>query len=405
MFSGLEIAFVSVNKFQIELKRKQGFYWAKVFSTYKKHPGRFISAMLVGNSIALVVYGIFMAELIEPTVELYFSSSAIVLFIQTCISTLLILLAAEFFPKLLFRINPAVMLHTFVWPAKLFYSLLYPLVFVTSNCAEWLLKYLFGFKIIKEDEGFSKLDLSNFLDEAVSKTENEEDIEHEITIFRNALDFAEVKARECMIPRTEIVALDISSSIEQLHALFIETGLSKILIYRGTIDHIIGYVHSYEIFNNPKNIGEVLLPTFNVPEAMPATELLKMFTQRHISVAVVLDEFGGTAGMVTVEDIMEEIFGEIDDEHDTEELIENVVSETEWIFSARLEIDYLNSEFGMEFPESEDYTTLGGYIIHHHESIPTKNEQIEIEPYRFTALDVKHNRLMTVKVELNKYEK
>jgi CBS domain containing-hemolysin-like protein len=396
----MEIAFVSANKFQIELQHKQGKLWARIFSAFNKHPSRFISTMLVGNNISLVIYGIVMAALLEPLIQKFIPSELGVLVIQTLISTMLILVTAEFLPKAIFRSNPILMLTFFAVPSFLTYLLLYPLVFITTFLSDFILKKIFRVKTVKEDVSFGRVDLDNYLREATSNTNINQEIEHEIQIFQNALSFSEVKVRECMVPRTEIIGLDVMEPIDVLLQKFIETGLSKILIYKNTIDHIIGYVHSFELFKKPQQIREVLLPVFNVPETMPANELLTLFTQRHASVAVVMDEFGGTSGMITIEDVMEEIFGEIDDEHDVDEMVEKVISPREWEFSARLEIDYLNKEYGINLPESDDYSTLGGFITHEHESIPEKNEEIFIPPYKFTALQVENNKVLVVRIEL-----
>ncbi len=398
-FSGMEIAFISANKFQIELQNKQGKFWAQIFSYFNKHPSRFISTMLLGNNISLVVYGMMMALLLEPPMALFIQSGIVVILLQTLLSTMLILITAEFLPKALFRINPGVMLSTFAIPSAIAYIVLYPVVYLTTSLADFILKRLFRVKTVKEDVSFGRVDLDNYLREATFNIREDQEIEHEIEIFQNALSFSEIKVRECMVPRTEIVALEVMSPVEELIGMFVETGLSKIMIYRDTIDHIIGYVHSFEMFKKPNHVREVLLPVINVPETMPAQELLLQFTQQHRSVAVIMDEFGGTSGMITIEDVVEEIFGEIDDEHDVDEMVEKVMDENTWEFSARLEIDYLNKEYGLGLPESDDYSTLGGFITHEHESIPEKNEEIVISPFKFTALQVKNNRIEVVRVD------
>jgi CBS domain containing-hemolysin-like protein len=395
----MEIAFISANKFQIELQNKQGKFWAKIFSFFNKHPSRFISTMLLGNNISLVVYGMMMALLLEPPMAQFIQSGLVVILLQTLVSTMLILITAEFLPKALFRINPGVMLSTFALPSALAYIVLYPVVFLTTSLADFILKRLFRVKTVKEDVSFGRVDLDNYLREATSNIREDQEIEHEIEIFQNALSFSEIKVRECMVPRTEIVALEVMSPVDELIGMFVETGLSKIMIYRDTIDNIIGYVHSFEMFKKPNHVREVLLPVINVPETMPAQELLLQFTQQHRSVAVIVDEFGGTSGMITIEDVVEEIFGEIDDEHDVDEMVEKVMEENTWEFSARLEIDYLNKEYGLGLPESDDYSTLGGFITHEHESIPEKNEEIVISPFKFTALQVKNNRIEVVRVD------
>lgn len=398
-FSGMEIAFISANKFQIELQNKQGKFWARIFSYFNKHPSRFISTMLLGNNISLVIYGMMMALLLEPPMAEYIHSGIIVVLLQTLLSTMLILITAEFLPKALFRINPVAMLTTFAVPSAIAYLLLIPIVFLTTTLADIILKKLFRVKTVKEDVSFGRVDLDNYLKEATSHIREDEEIEHEIEIFQNALSFSEIKGRECMVPRTEIVALEVMAPVQDLIDMFIETGLSKIMIYRDTIDNIIGYVHSFEMFKKPAHVREVLLPVIYVPETMPAKELLLQFTQQHRSVAVVMDEFGGTSGMITMEDVVEEIFGEIEDEHDVDEMVEKILDENSWEFSARLEIDYLNKAYGLGLPESDDYSTLGGLITHEHESIPEKNEEVAIPPFKFTALQVRNNRIEVVRVD------
>lgn len=384
-FSGMEIAFISSNKFKIEIDNKQGYLPGKILSGFSKAPSKFISAMLVGSNIVLVLYGTIMAKLLEPPLRIYISNEFSVLMIQTLVSTLLILVTGEFLPKTLFRNHSNTMLNVFAVPAYIFYRVLYPLVFVTAAISEWLIRVSLRVQLKHEEQSFGRLDLHNYLNEATSTTGKEpEDIDTEIKIFQNALSFSDIKVRESMIPRTEIVAIDVDETVEVLRTKFIETGLSKILIYSGNIDNIIGYVHTFELFKKPDTIRSVIFPISNVPETMPAKELLRVFMQQHRSIAIVVDEFGGTAGMVTMEDVVEEIFGEIEDEHDVDELVETKISNTEFLFSARLEIDYLNNEYGLHLPVGEDYETLNGLILSHHESIPEKGEEIKIENYLFT---------------------
>lgn len=384
-FSGMEIAFISSNKFKIEIDNKQGYLPGKILSGFSKAPSKFISAMLVGSNIVLVLYGTIMAKLLEPLLRVYISNEFSVLMIQTFVSTMLILVTGEFLPKTLFRNHSNTMLNIFAVPAYIFYRVLYPLVFVTAAISEWLIRISFRVQLKHEEQSFGRLDLHNYLNEATSTTGKEpEDIDTEIKIFQNALSFSDIKVRESMIPRTEIVAIDVDETVEVLRAKFIETGLSKILIYSGNIDNIIGYVHTFELFKKPETIRSIIFPISNVPETMPAKELLRVFMQQHRSIAIVVDEFGGTAGMVTIEDVVEEIFGEIEDEHDVDELIEAKISNTEFLFSARLEIDYLNNEYGLHLPIGEEYETLNGLILSHHESIPEKGEAIKIDNYLFT---------------------
>lgn len=398
MFSGLEIAFISANKLKIELDNKLGFFNAKVLSFFNKNPSKFISTMLVGNNIALVVYGIFMAKILEPFFYKIFDSEFAVFLLQTIVSTLLILFIAEFLPKALFRINPNSILSLFAVPIVIIYSLLFPLIWISIAISNYVLKLFFNVKNEDGELNFRMVDLDNYLKEATAKTQNDESIETEVQIFQNALDFSKVKARECMVPRTEIEALDENTDLEILKNKFFETGFSKLLIYRDSIDNIIGYTHSFELFKNPKNLKSILLPIPVIPESMPANEILEFFTKQKKSVAVVVDEFGGTSGMVTIEDVIEELFGDIEDEHDSEDLVEKVISENEFIFSARLEIDYINEQYKLNLPESDEYETLAGYIIYLHESIPEKGNTIETAEFSFFITEVSTHKIEIVKV-------
>lgn len=401
-FSGLEIAFITSNKLRIELESKQGSVSAKILSYFSKYPSRYLGTMLLGNNIALVVFGIYMDEKLSPVIGQYIASKALILFISTVFSTLLILVAAEFLPKNIFRINPNRTLSLFAFPLTIVYGILYPIVMITIGLSEFILKKIFRVKIEKENAAFTMIDLDNYLREGTSSVEKNAEIEHEIQIFQNALDFSSVKARECMVPRTEIIAQDVNSSILELKQKFIQTRLSKVLIYSGSIDNIIGYVYSKELFKNQESIRAILLPVSVVPESMPASEVLTVFIQQHKSIVVVVDEFGGTSGILTMEDVMEEIFGEIEDEHDKEEMIEKQVSETEFIFSARLETDYLNDKYHLQLPILDNFETLSGLIMHFHESIPRLNEEIHIEKFLFTITAVTRTRIEQVNLKILK---
>jgi CBS domain containing-hemolysin-like protein len=396
----MEIAFVSANRFKVEVDKKKGTVSASIMAGFLENPSRFISSLLVGNNIALVVYGITMAKILEPWIEPFTTSESAILVVQTIVSTLLILVAAEFLPKAFFRINPNRMLDVFAVPAKLFYLLLYPLVWLIDRFSKQILSALFKVKLNEEQMTFGRSDLDEYVNEFTNATDEEEDIDSEIQIFRNALSFSDIKVRQCMIPRTEITAMEINDDIDDLKQKLVESGLSKILIYRDEIDNIIGYVHSFELFQKPKNIKNVIRPISLVPESTKVKDLLKQFGQQHRSVAVVLNEFGGTAGMVTTEDIIEEIFGEIEDEHDKEELIMKKVSDSEYTLSARLEIDQINQEFGLGLPESEDYETLGGFIIEHYQSIPELNEEIRVGNFKFTITKVESTRIAEVVLQI-----
>lgn len=395
-FSGMEIAFVSANKFKIEVDKKKGSLSASIIGTFLEEPSRFISALLVGNNIALVVYGITMADVLEPYIRQFSDSQTVVLVTQTILSTLLILVTAEFLPKAFFRIDPNRMLDLFAIPAKVFYVVLYPLVWIIDRFSKQILTSLFKVKLNEQKMTFGRSDLDEYVNEFTHNGSEEENVDNEIKIFRNALNFSDIKVRECMIPRTEIVAMDIEEDIETLHAKLVETGLSKILIYREEIDNIIGYVHSFELFQRPKTIRSIIRPISLVPESTKVKDLLKLFGQQHRSVAVVVNEYGGTAGMITVEDIIEELFGEIEDEHDVEDLVEEKVDESTFKLAARLEIHYINEEFGLELPESDNYTTLAGFIIEHHRSIPQENDVIRVNEFEFTIVKVDSTRIEEV---------
>ncbi len=404
-FSGLEIAFLSANKLKIELDNKQGKLAAKIISRFSKSPSKFIGTLLVGNNISLVIYGITMAKVLEIPIKNIlpddFKTEGTILFIQTFLSTLLILFTAEYFPKVIFRLNPNGVLTILALPILVVYYLLYPIVYVIIGLANFVLIKIFKVNYTETKPAFGKIDLDHFIKDVSTHGSKESEMNQEIQMFQNALDFTKVKVRECMIPRPEIVALDVNDSIEELKDKFIETGLSKILIFKDSIDNIIGYIHSYELFKHPKNIQSILLPINIVPETMSANQLLSIFTKQHKSIALVVDEYGGTSGMITIEDVMEEIFGEIEDEHDINESIEKQISKHEYIFSGRLEVDYLNLKYYFNIPVDENYETLAGFIVNKHESIPEINETIAIPPFVFKILKVDGNRIEQVQLKVD----
>ena len=383
-FSGMEIAFVSANKMHIELEKKKENMLAHVLTRLTQRPSRFITTMLIGNNIALVVYGYFMGDLL---VKLYLGSlenEFAILLIQTFISTLIILITAEFLPKAIFRVYANETLMIFALPSYLFYIFLYPVSRFITLISDFFLRVLFN---IKEDEvqlAFTKAELGHYIDEQLES--KEDDVDTEIQIFQNALDFHDVKAREAMIPRTEIVAVEVHDSINNLRDLFTETGLSKIMVYSNSLDDIIGYAHFFDLFKKPKNIRSILLPIEIIPESMMIHDVLNDLILKRKSVAIVLDEYGGTSGLITVEDIIEVLFGEIEDEHDSIDLIEEKINDREFRFSTRHEVDYLNETYDLELEENSDYETLGGLIVHHTENIPSTGEIIEIDNYQFTIL-------------------
>jgi putative hemolysin len=402
-FSGIEIAFISANKLLIELKNKQGHYSARLLSTFVANPSKFISTTLVGTNIGLVVYGIYMAgnlqnlyNLLVPGLQQY---PFLMLLITTIASTIVVLVVGEFIPKMLFRINPDALLRVFIYPFMLFYYLFWPLVHFITWLSKLLLNNLLRLQYNETTPVFSKVDLDEYITENMEDLDDDADVDTEI--FKNALDFSNVKIRDCMTPRTELISANLQSSVDELYAKFLETGLSKILIHQGSVDHIIGYVHQKDMFKKPVSIRSVLIPIEIVPETMPAQEVLNMFTRTHRSIALVVDELGITAGIVTIEDIMEEIFGEIEDEHDVEQLTEKQISENEFLFSARLEVDYLNNKYELALPEGE-YHTLGGYIIEQYQNFPARGETFTIDRYEITVLSVEQTRINEVRLRVVK---
>ncbi|MFN5630056.1 MAG: hemolysin family protein [Bacteroidota bacterium] len=401
-FSGLEIAFLTSNKLRIELESNQGFYPSKILSYFIKKPSQFIATTLVGNNIALVVYGIYMAKILEPYIEIFVHSKFGVLAIDVTLATILVVITAEFLPKALFRINPNGILTFFSVPFAIVYVLLFPVVFITIGLSELLLQKVFRFSLNKDQIVFGRVDLDSYIKQFTSIRDESKQFDHEITIFQNALDFGSVKVRDCMIPRNEIVGIDSDSDIKELKEKFIETHLSKIIIYKENLDNVIGYVHSNELFKKPQNIKEVLRPIAIIPETMHAKETLTQLKKERKSIAVVVDEFGGTSGLVTIEDLMEEIFGEIDDEHDKEEMTEQKISNLLYLFSGRLEIDYLNQKYKFNLPSSDSYETLAGLFINYFSSIPQKDEQITIDGFQLKVVAVEGTRIE--KIELMKLD-
>lgn len=401
-FSGMEIAFISANKLKIELENKQGNFSARLLSDFLKRPSRFIGTMLVGNNIVLVVYGIFTGLLLDGFLRDNFGLGDFgVLTWQTVISTLVILLFGEFIPKTLFRINSNFILSVFAVPLKLVYFLLWLPMFIMVGLSELILNVLFRVDTGNREVAFGRIDLDNYVREiAESADKSEEEVDSEIRIMQNALDFAKVKARDCMVPRTEISAVEIEDDISKLKEMFVRTGYSKVPVYRDNIDNIIGYVSSVELFNNPDSVKRLVVPVIIIPETISAREVLQLFIQQNKSIAVVVDEFGGTSGMLTIEDIIEEIFGDIEDEHDRDDFIEEQIDANTFLFSARLEIDYLNTNYKIGIPETEDYETLAGYILHNHEDIPEVNTVIIVDNFEITVTHVTNVRIETVKLRV-----
>ncbi len=408
-FSGMEIAYVTANKLKVEVDKKSGGFSAKILSRFTKSDSGFISTMLVGNNIALVIYGIAIAVVLEGflirALPLPLQSDFVILLLQTIISSIIILFFAEFIPKTLFRIKANSLLNFFAIPLYFIYYILYPIVFITLGISDFILERIFKMKMVDKPKTFDSVDIDNFLREFGEDDPQSSKESIEMQIFRNAIEFPDIKLRESMIPRTEVVALEESEPLEKYRQKFSEKGLSKILIYRQNIDNVVGYVHAFDFFKKPKDIQNIIRPVMLVPEAMHVNKLLKNFIQQRKSIAVVVDEFGGTAGLITIEDIMEEIFGEIDDEYDTDNLVEKKLSQDEYLFSARTEIDYLNEKYDFHLPESDEYETLGGLIINQHESIPDKNEVITIRDFEFKISQVSEKRIELVILKIKEQTK
>ncbi len=396
------MAFFSSNKLLLELNKKKFPFPAKIIDRFVRNPGIFLSTILIGNNIALVVYGLEMAKLIEPFITKYIPSEGGLLLIQTFFSTLIILITAEFLPKTLFRINPTFVLNVFAVPLLFFYVLFYPVSRLTMGVSNFIIRYVLKAKVSRQSGTWmlGRADLDNLLTEHKEKSDHDDSGSQEIKMLKNALDFSKLKIRDCVVPRTDLEVMEVGEDLETLRQIFIETGLSKILIYKESIDNIIGFVHVSELFKHPKQLKNIISPISIIPESMTANKLLEIFTKEHKSIALVVDEFGGTAGIVTLEDILEEIFGEINDEHDVSDLIEQQISESEYQFSARLEIDYINDKYYLKLPQSENYETIAGLILYYNKSIPTVNEEITIEKFRFQILAATNARIDLVKVIL-----
>ncbi|MFS4454788.1 hemolysin family protein [Maribacter sp. 2304DJ31-5] len=407
-FSGMEIAFISANKIHIEIEKKQDGLLAKVLARLTRKPSKFIATMLIGNNIALVIYGLFMGELLVDWFVGLSPDNAFLglmltdfnLLSQTIISTLVILITAEFLPKVLFQIYANSLLKAFAVPAYLFYTLFSFISDFVIGVSDFILKRIFRTSGDEVQLAFSKIELGDYITEQMETVEEEDEVDSEIQIFQNALEFSEVKAREVMVPRTEIVAVEIHETLKNLAKLFTETGLSKILIFKDTVDDIIGYVHSYELFKKPRNIKSILLPVEFVPETMPIQDVLNVLIKKRKSIAVVLDEYGGTSGLMTVEDIVEELFGEIEDEHDSTDLRDEQIDETHFLFSARLEVDHLNENYKFDLPIGDEYETLGGLLVHRLGEIPERESEIVIDRFKFTILEVSSTKIDLVSLEL-----
>ena len=412
-FSGMEIAYVSSNKIHIEIEKKQDDFIAKMLTKLTKSPSRFIASMLIGNNIALVIYGFFMGDVLVHWFQSFLpSSNSFVnaaltdfsLLSQTVISTIIILITAEFLPKVFFQIYANNLIKILAVPAYFFYWLFGLITNFVIWLTDFILKKYFKTEGDNVQLAFTKIEIGNYISEQLETVTETDDVDSEIQIFQNALEFSEVKAREIMVPRTEITAVELHETPNTISKLFTETGYSKVLVYKDTIDDILGYVHSFELFKKPKTIKSIILPVEFVPETMLIKDILKNLTKKRKSIAVVLDEYGGTAGILTVEDIVEELFGEIEDDHDNIDLVEEKIDENSFMFSARLEVDYLNDTYKLNLPEDENYETLGGLIVSHTENIPDKDDIIELENIELKIVEVSNTKIDLVHLEIKDSE-
>lgn len=400
-FSGIEIAYLVANKLRIELKNQKGVLSARILSFFIKKPSHFLTTTLIGNNIALIVYGIWAAKLIELNLGIEFKESQpeiVIFLIQTLLSSLVVLVFGEFIPKALFRNNPNNALTFLAFPFLIFYYILYPLVILIEFLSRFLLKYILKVNVGHVTPVYDRHDLMHYVTESAPAEENAE-MDVDTQIFKNAIEFQSLKVRECMIPRTEIVAIEVTDSIESLKEKFTQSGHSKIVVYRESVDNIIGYVHIVDLYRAPKSLDKIVMPIIIATESMSANELMRQLIEKRRSIAVVVDEFGGTSGIVTIEDIIEEIIGDIEDEHDVDDTVEKKINNNEYIFSARLEIDYLNETYGLNLPEG-DYETLGGLIYFVNQNIPKQNQVITSSPFEFTVLSVEQTKINEVKLRL-----
>ena len=402
-FSGMEIAYVSSNKVYLSIEKKQNNFNAKILSKLIEKPSQFITSMLVGNNVVLVIYGIFSGELLMNWFQtLAFSFSTFTnLLVQTVLSTIIILFTAEFLPKVFFQIYANSFVKLFAFPAYVFYQLFYWITKFIIWISDFILIKFFKTEGDQVQEYFSKVELGNYISEQINGISNSEEIDSEIQIFQNALEFSALKARDIMTPRTEIAAVDSTDSVTELKELFVSTGYSKIVIYQEGIDDILGYVHSFELFKKPKSIKSVMIPIEFVPETIFIKDLLDLLTKKRKSMAVILDEYGGTSGIVTVEDIIEELFGEIEDEHDADEtLIDEKIEEGIYLFSARLDVEFLNEKYNLNIPETDSYSTLGGFIVHNTNEIPQKEEKLSIENFEITIHSASNKKIELVRLSI-----
>ncbi len=399
-FSGMEIAYISASKLKIEIERKRNKYLSSIMGVFVKNPAQFIATMLIGNNVALVIYGIFTALILEPYIKIFIYDDWLVMISQTIISTIIILITGEFTPKILFRINPNKVLRFFATPGMFFYLLFYPVAKITTYISNAFLRLIIGKKatITETSLAFDRYDLSDLLTQHQSITNNPTTSKQNVKMFRNVLDFHDITARECIVPRNEIAAIDVTDSIANITAKFTETGYSRIMVFENNIDNIIGYVHTIDMFLMPKSLKSIIHPVLIVPETMPVSKLFKKLIKQRKSIAVVVDEFGGTGGIVTLEDILEEIIGEIEDEHDTVTFEEQKIDDNKYLFSGRLEIDHINEKYNLGFEENEQYETLAGYILYYHRNIPKQNQIITIKNFKFKIIRASGTQIITIEL-------
>ncbi len=397
-FSGVEIAYISSNRVFLEIEKKQNTFVAYVLTVFTNKPSKFIATMLIGNNIALVVYGFYMGDLLMEYLKVFHFANSTILLLQTVLSAIVVIITAEFLPKVFFQIYANSLIKLFAVPAYLFYLILYPISSFVIWISDFLLLKIFKTEGDQVQLSFSKYELGNYITENINNIDNSDEIDSEIQIFQNALEFSNLNARDIMTPRTELAAIEMHESITELKEEFVKTGYSKILIYKSTIDDIVGYVHSFELFKNPKTVKSIMIPVEYVPETIYIKDLLNILIKKRKSIGVVLDEYGGTSGIITIEDIVEELFGDIEDEHDNYEFIEDKLENNGYLLSSRLEVTYLNETYNFNFPESESYSTLGGYIVNNTEEIPAKNDEITIGEYNFLIVEASNKKIEIVKI-------
>jgi CBS domain containing-hemolysin-like protein len=399
-FSGIEIAFISANRLKIAIDKEQGGISSRILGYFSNKPSWFIGTMLLGNNISIVIYSIFMGVAFNQLFGISEDEANFgVVMLQTVTATIILLFLAEFLPKAIFRINANNILNTMAIPLMVVYVILFLPTFITIGLAELILRLFIKKEEDEDFVSFEKVDLDDFLEEGLSGVSDDEEQDYEVKLFHNALNFNEVIARDCMVPRNEIIAVEINDDIKELHKLFVDTNLSKVLVYKESIDNIIGYVHSFEMFKKPDSVKSALLPVSIIPESMTANKILEDLIKKNRSIAVVIDEFGGTAGMLTMEDVIEEIFGEIEDEHDSDEITQEVLDNGEFVFGGRIEIDAINENYELKLPEGEEYETLAGFIIHHLEDIPEVGDEFQFENYKFTIREVSSTKIDLVHIK------